>query len=540
MASRARVALALCAAAVFALARALNEDIGYELLFADSTETVEWECWDAPQLPSWMNGSFVIPAVGQFSFGGLDFQGTLDGFGKLHRFQLSDGKVCERARMMLTGFYNQSHEMGTVAPSMLFDETSPPRQPCNVTEPKHSKYPSCNVDAPNDNTFVNAIKLGDEYLTITDSVYADHIDPINAQVLGKWNWTDKVGHFLHMGALASAHPLRRDGWYSDSDMIMLQIDTSPLPRGVPFVGGYVDVLNVSNKDPHFRNKIWTSPKQKITPYFHSFGVTADFVVLGFTPMLFDMWQSIIGKPMCDAFASSSPLQTFFHIVPLNGSESIKFDVPEAFTYNHVVNSYQNESGVVFDAVTWQDASLWLVGAGAQLAYQRNKTLRDQKDGTEGLQQIYRYVFHLYGSDKGKVTKEPVSVTGRVTDFPKLNMHFSTKAYCIYYGVESFHNDVEGGSQAIVKHNICTGQRQYWYKSSHFPSEPFFVARTTSTDLADEDDGVVVFTVLNGVEKSSYLVVADGRNVNTTLVEQKLPYTVPFTTHGEWFPDMVAH
>lgn len=174
--------LAICLL-LLAASRA-QDDVGYEYLFEDSTETVEWQCWDAPQLPSWLNGSFIIPAVGQFSYNGYKFQGTLDGFGKLHRFQLADGQVCERARMMLTGFYNNSHEMKAVAPAMLFDETDPPRPPCNVSEPTHKKYPSCNVDAPNDNTFVNTIKLGDEYLTLTDNVTPDHVDPWNAQVVG--------------------------------------------------------------------------------------------------------------------------------------------------------------------------------------------------------------------------------------------------------------------------------------------------------------------------------------------------------------------
>merc|ERR1711907_371266 len=174
------VAVAAIALAVFIKAA---EDIGYEELFEDSIKPVPWTCWDNAGLPSWLNGSFIIPSVGQFSFGGRKFKGTLDGFGKLHRFQLAGQQICERANMMLTGFYNTSMKEGTIAPGMLFDETEPPRPPCNVSDPSAPKYPSCNVKAPNDNTFVNTIKLGQEYLTITDSVYADHVDPSAAQVL---------------------------------------------------------------------------------------------------------------------------------------------------------------------------------------------------------------------------------------------------------------------------------------------------------------------------------------------------------------------
>merc|ERR1711988_1933737 len=106
--------------------------------------------------------------------------------------------------------------------------------------------------------------------------------------------------------------------------------------------------------------------------------------------------------MVECFDQSKPLKTFFHLVPFNGSKSIEFDVPEAFTYNHVVNSFENETGIVFDAVTWQDASLWLVGGGAQLDFMRNKTARDDKSAAEGLQQIWRYVLHMSGDAKGTI------------------------------------------------------------------------------------------------------------------------------------------
>ena len=100
------------------------------------------------------------------------------------------------------------------------------------------------------------------------------------------------------------------------------------------------------------------------------------------------------------------------------------------------------------------------------------------------QQIYRYHLHMQGDKKGQITMEPISVKNRIKDFPKLKMGYSTVPYCIYYAIESFHNDVDYGSQAILKHNICTGERQYWYKPSHFPSEAFFVPRVEDPALAD--------------------------------------------------------
>ena len=347
-----------------------REDIGYELLFADSTAPVDWECWKFPTLPRWVNGSFILPGVGQFSFGGLQFKGALDGFGKTHRFQLSEGKICMRARMMPTGFYNESLARGTVAPGMLFDETAPPRPPCppkprcapcamclvclvlqkppscnikalHIHQPSprsrssllslllFERYPSCNVKAPNDNTFVNTIRLGNEFSTWTDSTSADSFNPYTLGINGKYNWTDanaKIGHFGDMGVLSSAHPLRRDAGLGD--LVSLQIDTPVGPDWLPLQAGYVNVLTVTDEKPHERRLLHVSPRQPDAPYFHSFGVTADFTVLGFTPLKYEMWGAILGQPMSQCLKASVPLKTFFHVVPFNGSAATTFAVPE--------------------------------------------------------------------------------------------------------------------------------------------------------------------------------------------------------------------
>jgi len=157
-----------------------HDDIGYGLMFEDSINETNWKCWQPAGMPAWLNGSFILPTVGQFSFGGREFKGVLDGFGKMNRFQFSRGELCYKSKMMRTGFYNESHQLGTVGPGMLFDETVPPRS-CPKGSPK---YPSCNIKAPNDNTFVNVERLGETYTTWTDSTNADTFDPLSLDVTG--------------------------------------------------------------------------------------------------------------------------------------------------------------------------------------------------------------------------------------------------------------------------------------------------------------------------------------------------------------------
>ena len=57
--------------------------------------------------------------------------------------------------------------------------------------------------------------------------------------------------------------------------------------------------------------------------------------------------------------------------------------------------------------------------------------------------------------------------------------------------------------SLVKVDMETGATLEWYKPDHFPAEPKFVPRPGA---ADEDDGVLLSTVLGGDRNSSYLLM----------------------------------
>merc|ERR1719387_979557 len=98
--------------------------------------------------------------------------------------------------------------------------------------------------------------------------------------------------------------------------------------------------------------------------------------------------------MVDAFHHGKENVTKFYVIPFDGSAPQVLLAKHAFTFNHVVNAYQNGSGVVFDAVSFQDAKLWLTAGLAFMNVQTDKALRDAT--RSGIQEIWRYVLHLQG------------------------------------------------------------------------------------------------------------------------------------------------
>lgn len=492
------------------------EDQGYELLFEDSTGEVDWQCWDTPSLPSWLNGSFILPTVAQFSYGGLSFRGALDGFGKLHRFQASEGQVCLVAKMMRTGYYNKSRELGTVPPNMLFFETEPPRASCG--------FPGCNAMGPNDNNYVNTVRIGDTYSAWSDTPLADGFDPYTLDLQGTHTWTDSIGHFAHIPTMGTAHPVRRDG---TGDWVTLQVDAAPTD-GLG-LGNYVDVMTISDETPNERKRLYSSKKMSNAVYFHSFGVTHDYVVLPYQPLGLSMTPIVQNKGMSEAFHQLDPLVTTFEAVPFDGGEPLQFTAPEPFTFVHLVNSYQNDTGIVIDMNVLTNAEPWITLGDLYIL--RNKTRRD----TNAKQEVWRYVLHIQGPQAGAVTRERITKEGRGIEFPKINMLHSTREYCIYYGQEWWHNDEDFASMAVVKHDVCRGSRDYWHRPSYFPMEASFVPRPGATE---EDDGVLLFAGTDGVSGESSFVVVNATSMQT-LVEQPIPVRVTFATHGEWSEGLVG-
>ena len=53
----------------------------------------------------------------------------------------------------------------------------------------------CNVFAPNDNVVVNSVKLGGEFMMVTDSPTALNFDPFSLEMTGKHKWSDHIVKF---------------------------------------------------------------------------------------------------------------------------------------------------------------------------------------------------------------------------------------------------------------------------------------------------------------------------------------------------------
>jgi len=511
--------LGALAALVAPVARG-DEDIGYELLFKTAKDEFNRRCAPAT-LPAWAKGDFVIGSVGLQEMGDRHFVGYLDAFGKYNKFSLEGDQVCATYRIMRTGFYNESVKANTIGPGLLFYETEPPRH-CPPLDP------ICNLPplAPNDNTFVNTFMHGGELLTVTDSPYMLRMDPKTLDVLGTKKWSDKVAGTVSVSG--SAHP----------EKVPSGTEYIDFAGNLNVVNGHVDVALYGMSDAHPDTRMQrASVKMTTAPYMHSFGLTDKYAVLPRMPVKFGL---PISGGMSQAFSDLEVKEpgpdNAFHVVPLQGGDPIVVPLPvdEKLYYIHHANTYENESGLVIDLTT-SDYNAFSSDLTAK--DETNKTFRDSCYSSEKpcINVVKRFVIPLKG--EGFPTSEVISDPTTKTDFVRINNLYKGKKYCFYWGVEWFTDQKNKAAMAITKYNTCaTGSvaasKLRWNRKNWYPSEPSMVPAPGAA--AAEDDGLMIFTALNGHTGETWLIAANASTMETVSEAGPFP-RIAFTTHGEFYP-----
>ena len=120
--------------------------------------------------------------------------------------------------------------------------------------------------------------------------------------------------------------------------------------------------------------------------------------------------------------------------------------------------------------------------------------------------------------------------GESPELPTINNVFCTKKHRYIYGVTD-----TGRStflDGLVKHDCETRQSIFWNAPGQTPGEPIFVA---DPEAEEEDGGVVLSVVLDGVAGKSYLLVLNGKDFRE-VGRANVDGVVGFGFHGTHVPE----
>jgi len=534
---------ALLASLLLYTARSTPVDVGFELLYTTSNAPVGRTCYDLDDKID-LNGTYMVPSTAQMEMGVEKFTTILDSFGRMNRIEFirDQGELCVTQKMLDTKFYNRSKKLGAVAPGFIFTETDPPRK-C----PGLLHLPGCNIISMAlnevDNTYVNTIKIGDSFFLITDThnwIELD-INTLHTNGNAKWKQSPLNIKTMHITEMGSAHPvpLPVSGTGSSGVYVSLKINT-------PMTGSTtsVELFTVpSDASPLVEDILATVETSTLVPsmpgayvpYMHSFGLTADLGLILFQPLKMNMGAMFSGKMLGASFEDVPQMAgTLIVITSIDGKNTQEIYVaPERFWFLHTINTFVDDDKTIVMDVTTADRNP-LVSSLVSIPINLNKTARDAAAKGFGMR-VTRLRINR-GTQEVKI--KHLTTADRSTDFTRINTQYSGIKYCYFYANEWKHKLKAYGSMAVLKYNLCaTGTEPvgtYWARDSWFPSEPIYMPRTNPQA---EDDGYVIFVALDGMAEESSLVVLDAKSMET-IFEQVLPSRIAFTTHGEFFRNVL--
>ena len=435
------------------------------------------------ELPGWLSGSLIRTGPAKWEVGERSMNHWFDGFAMLHRFGIADGRVSYANRFLQTKAYRAAEERGEIVYSEF------------ATDPCRSLFGRVfSVFSPkiSDNANVNLTKLGDRFVSMTETPIPVQFDPETLETAG-------VAYDVP-GLLTTAHPHleRADGG-------MLNYAAKVGPRNSY---RFFHVAPGAN-EPDVRATIPVGEPA----YMHSFGLTERHFVLAEYPYVVNPIKiPLSGRPYIENYEWKPELGTRFTLVDRRTGETTgPFRTDACFAFHHV-NAYEEDGVVVADICVFPDA-----GIVQDLYLER---LRAGKPVAEPELRRFRI-----DPAAGTVTSERLTDLG--FELPRINYgRCNERPYRYVWGVATTQS---GWVDTIVRADLADGSTATWSQTGHYPGEPVFVARPGAED---EDDGVLLSVVLDSERETSYLLVLDARDLSEVATAEA-PHHVPFGFHGQF-------
>jgi carotenoid cleavage dioxygenase-like enzyme len=441
-------------------------------------------------LPAWLIGSLIRTGPALFEAGARRVNHWFDGFAMLHRFGFADGRVSYANRFLQTRAYRAAAQNGEIAYSEFATD------PCRTL---FRRVASTFSPALTDNAAVNVVRLGEEYIAMTETPLPVAFEPATLRTLGVTGWAKAL-----RGQTTTAHP-HRD----------------------PSTGG---ILNYATHfGPATKYRIYSlapgaaKPEQiaaipvRHPSYMHSFAVTQRYVVLAEFPLVVNpVSLALSGRPFIENYEWQPERGTTFTVVDrADGSVRARVDGPAMFCFHHV-NAFEDGDRLVLDMSVYEDASI--VEA---LYLDRLHAAEPVPHAT-----LWRYRVPLGPGEAVGEQLAPESLELPRIDYRSRN----GRRYRYAYGAGA--REPGDFLNQLVKVDVDAGESRTWSEPDCYPGEPVFVA---APDQRAEDDGVILSVVLDARAETSFLLVLDAGSFEQ-LARAHAPLRIPFGFHGSFFRD----
>jgi carotenoid cleavage dioxygenase-like enzyme len=443
----------------------------------------------AGAMPAWLTGTLVRTGPAKFEVGERKFNHWFDGLAMLHRFAFEDGRVTYANRFLRTRAYREAEQTGRISYAEFATD------PCRTVFQRFFQMFSPKLT---DNASVNVVRLGDEYVAMTETPLPVAFEPDTLRTLGVTEWASHL-----RGQLTTAHPHfdRASG-----EMVNYITHFGPASKYRVFA------LAPGASAPR---AIATVPVRK-PAYMHSFALTERYLVLVEFPFVVNPPAlALSGRPFIENYKWEPERGTTFLVIDRrDGTIRSRVAGPPFFAFHHV-NAFEDGAELMIDMCAFDDASI------VQSLYLDRLRAGQAPVPSE----LRRYRVPLTGGDASGERLAEGSL-----ELPRIDYRsHNASPYRFAYGVGARSGDSDFLDQ-LVKVDVASGARSTWSEQGCYPGEPVFVP---APDQRSEDHGAILSVVLDARADSSFLLVLDAGSFEE-LARAQAPLRIPFGFHGAYF------
>lgn len=443
-------------------------------------------------IPAWLSGSFISNGPAQFEIGNTSFKHWLDGFAMLKKFTFHESKVSFTNKFLRSKQYCHSienkklyfNEFATYAHSSW-----PMRIAHSLRELFHPTiFDNCNVNIAN---------ITEHWMAMTES---------NCQLAFDLETLSTQGIFTFNQALPGQMSLAHPQVDIDSgDMINLTID---IGKKIQY---HIYVVTPGSMQ---QQPIKTYVSDKLY-YMHSFCLTKNYIILLKSPLTSNKFKLMLGLPFNHTLTWDKCASSSFVVMNRHNGDICEIET-DPFICLHSVNAFERNHELVLDLICYTDGNpydeLYLANLTSDRPELRRSNLR-------------RYIINM-------PTKscEYEVLCDKIIEFPNINydkIHGENYQFA-YSAWMTDRNQLF--LNAIQKLDVTTGNTLAWRKDHCYPGEPIFIAHPQAKN---EDDGLLLFIVLNTQTQCSALVILNAQDMQP-MAEVHLPIHLPLGLHGQFY------
>jgi len=383
-----------------------------------------------------------------------------------------------------------------------------------------------------DNYNVNIVQIGEHLLTISDMTGAKELDRATLETKGQHVYHDALSK-EPLSMITCAHPTQ------------LPFDK--------FVYNYVVTLRPTNmkafymtqfyridttKEPLEREVVFNMTSDKPPPYMHQFAHTPNYFILFEYPLWWHEMEIPLGTKVLPHMEWNPALSdggTKVKVIDKRTWTLVReFTTDPFFAYHHV-NAYEEGGHAVVEIMTvpceLPSENYTIQGKKPMASCLHMNAFNMETLKTAGFEiprgSLRRFLVPTTDMSRKSITFQDVNQFGM--DLKAI--HPALKGFKHRY-IWSMGNHASGGFSgvwwnSILKIDTATNTTLTWWKDDHYPSEVSFLPRPGATE---EDDGVLISTVLGAPLGRSYLLVLNATDL-TQIATADAPEFLPFPSHG---------